>query len=73
MEQFIKILEGEALDRGVSPQSMIKRAVGFKWSTWRDWKSGKSSPTLATVDRIYAWMAANPPSRCADARSAVTQ
>jgi len=59
MEQLISEIEREASALGMTPQSLLRKALGASWSTWSDWVSGKSSPTLATVDKLRAWIASS--------------
>jgi hypothetical protein len=61
MEQFITEIERDAAMLGMSPQHLLRKAVGASWKTWADWVVGKSTPTLATVDRIRAWVSRNKP------------
>ncbi|WP_288997970.1 hypothetical protein [uncultured Gemmobacter sp.] len=44
----------------------MRLAVSASWGTWEAWKAGKSSPTVAVADRIYAYMAENPPAGAED-------
>lgn len=67
MEQFIAEIEAFAAAAGCSPQSVLRRAVDYKWSTWAGWVAGTSSPTMANADKIRAWMAANPPKAAVEA------
>ena len=73
MEHLISDIERFCDARSMAPQNLLRSAINANWSQWGDWKSGKSSPTLATVDRIYAWMAANPATHRADDDATVTQ
>jgi len=61
MEQLINEIEQAASALGMTPQSLLRKALGASWSTWSDWASGKSSPTLATVDKLRAWIASSQP------------
>lgn len=70
MEQLISDITDAAEARGMTPQALLRRSVGASWSLWGDWTSGKSTPTLATVDRIRAWMAANPPAEAGKVEAA---
>jgi len=66
MEQLINEIERDAAALGLSPQHLLRKAIGASWKTWADWVDGKSTPTLATVDRIRAWVAKNQPLRAAE-------
>lgn len=68
MEQLIREIEQQASVLGMTPQSLLRKALGASWSTWSDWASGKSSPTLATVDKLRAWIAS---SQAVDAKRSV--
>jgi hypothetical protein len=61
MEQFLIDVQNYAAAAGRSPVWVLKRAVGASGTKWAEWQAGESSPTMATADRIRAWMAANPP------------
>lgn len=63
MEQFLFDLEVYAVALGVSPSTVIQRAGVGGGSTWRRWRDGRGSPTLVTVDKLKAYMTANPPMR----------
>ena len=60
MEQLIAEIEVAAAVRGMNPRALLKKSISASWSTWDSWLAGKSSPTMASVDRIRAWMADNP-------------
>ncbi|OWV40406.1 hypothetical protein [Mameliella alba] len=63
MDQLISEIEAYAgvVDR--TPQAVLRAAIGAGWSEWESWKAGRSSPTMARVDRLRAYMAAHPPKR----------
>lgn len=61
MEQLIRDIEAYALAVGRKPQAVLRAAYGAGWGVWEAWKAGTSSPTYAVGDRIYAYMAENPP------------
>lgn len=48
---FRDILKATRLDKGLS-QSEIARRIGVKHATYHEIENGKSSPNLATVERI---------------------
>jgi hypothetical protein len=60
MEEFIAQVEAYAAACGVKPTTVVQRAASVGGSAWDRWTSG-GSPTLATADKIRAYMAANPP------------
>lgn len=66
MEQFISEIESYCAAIGCKPQKLLRDALKSSWRQWDEWKSGKSSPTLASVDRLRAHMAANPPGAVAE-------
>jgi hypothetical protein len=45
----------------MTPQRVLRAAIGASWGQWDGWKAGKSSPTLRVADRLRRWMADNPP------------
>jgi hypothetical protein len=61
MEKLIADITAYAAATGVKPQTVLRAALGSGWSVWDAWVAGTSSPTLASVDRLRAYMAANPP------------
>lgn len=61
MEQLIAEIEAYAAAVGKNPRLVLRDAAGCSWREWDRWVSGQSSPRLSTVDRIRAYMAANPP------------
>lgn len=66
MEQLIAEIEAAAAARGMNPRALLKKSIGASWSTWDSWLAGKSSPTMASVDRIRAWIADNPAHEAAE-------
>ncbi|MCW2305033.1 hypothetical protein M2324_003448 [Rhodovulum sulfidophilum] len=60
MEQLIVDIEAYAAAVQKTPQKILRDAIGASWGQWASWKSGKASPTLRVVDRLRAFMAANP-------------
>lgn len=61
MEQFIREIEAYCAVAGIKPQRLLRDAVNAQWGQWDGWKSGKSSPTMALVDRLRVYMAEHPP------------
>lgn len=61
MEQLILEIETYAAAVGKLPQKVLRDAVDASWKQWGCWKAGTASPTMITVDRLHAYMAANPP------------
>jgi hypothetical protein len=60
MEQFITEIESYCAAKGIAPQKLLRDVLKSSWRIWDEWKSGKSSPTLASADRVRAHMAQNP-------------
>ena len=60
MEQVIAEVEAHATATGVSPQKVLRDAIGAGWGTWGKWKAGEQFPRMDTVDKIRGYMAANP-------------
>lgn len=61
MEQLIEDVEAYAVLMGVTPQKVLRDAIGSSWVQWANWKAGVSSPTLRNVDRLRAYMRQNLP------------
>lgn len=61
MEKLICDIESYAAAVGRKPQTVLRLAVGSGWGIWALWREGSSSPTIAVADRIYRYMAENPP------------
>lgn len=61
MERFISDVEAYASACGVKPQAFLRNVINAQWGQWQKWKGGESSPTMRIADRIYAYMAENPP------------
>jgi hypothetical protein len=59
MEQFIIEVETYAADCGLKPTTVVQRAAGVSGSAWARWVKGGSC-TLATADKVRAFMAKNP-------------
>lgn len=70
MEKLIRDIESYAAAVGQSPQSILRRSVGATWRTWSGWRAGRSSPTMALADRVYAYMRDNPPDTAAQSDAA---
>lgn len=63
MEKLISDITTYAAAVGRKPQTVIRAATGHGWGVWDAWCAGRSSPTVAMADRIYAYMQANPPAQ----------
>ncbi|TYB85844.1 hypothetical protein [Oceaniovalibus sp. ACAM 378] len=61
MENLIREIEAYAASVDKLPQKVLRDAIGAGWGQWAGWKTRASSPTMASVDRLRAFMAANPP------------
>jgi len=57
-------IEAYAAARGWMPTTVVQRSTALGGSAWAKWKAGASC-TVATADRIRAWIAANPPESAA--------
>lgn len=60
MEQFLEELRAYAAALGIKPATVVQKAECGGGTTWGRWEVRESSPTLFTVDKIRAYMAANP-------------
>lgn len=70
MDELIEKVNAFAVAVNRTPNAVIRAAVGAKHSAWDDWVAGKASPTMRTVDRVYAYMAENDPGQPSDEASA---
>ena len=61
MEKLIADEEAYATSVNRKPQAVLRDAIGAGWQEWASWKAGRSSPTMARVDRLRDYMAENPP------------
>ena len=61
MDNFLTEIESYVARSGGSPQRVLRLSIGAGWGTWEAWRTGASSPTMITADRVRAWMAENPP------------
>ncbi|MBY6160012.1 hypothetical protein KUV73_03970 [Mameliella alba] len=61
MEQLITEIEAYARAVERTPQAVLRAAIGAGWGEWGSWRARRSSPTLARVDRLRAYMVKNPP------------
>lgn len=61
MDKLLLDIETYARAVGRKPQAVLRSAISASWGSWDAWRAGTSSPTVAVADRIYAYMAANPP------------
>lgn len=61
MEQLISDIEKHCASHGISPQKLLRKVIKASWGQWDQWKAGKSSPTVATADRLRAFMADTSP------------
>ena len=61
MEKLINDIQAYAAAVNRTPQMVLRLAVGSGWGVWDKWCARKASPTVEVSDRIYAYMAANPP------------
>ncbi|APZ53720.1 hypothetical protein [Salipiger abyssi] len=61
MEQLIADVEAYAASVERKPQAVLRDAIGAGWKEWESWKAGASSPTMARVDRLRAFISNNPP------------
>lgn len=59
MEQLISEIEAFCSARQIAPQKLLRDAISATWGLWQKWKEGKASPTVATADRLRAYMAEN--------------
>lgn len=61
MEQFLADVEVYAAACGVAPTTIVQRAGAGNGVAWAKWKAGTASCSLATADKVRAYMAAHPP------------
>jgi len=60
MEKLINEIEEYATAFNVLPNTVLKRAANLSGRTWKLWKSGKSTPTFKTAERIRQYINDNP-------------
>ncbi len=60
MDELIDEVLAYCAVTGDKPQRVLRIAIGASWNQWDRWLDGKSSPTLAVVDRLRRWMADHP-------------
>lgn len=60
MEQLIAEVEAYAAAREVTPQKVLRDAIGASWGQWDAWRAGKASPTMRIADRLRNFMRDNP-------------
>ena len=61
MEQLVAEIESYAASRKLSPGTVVQYATALGGGAFGDWKAGRSTCTLATADRVRAYMRDNPP------------
>lgn len=60
MDKFIAEVELYAAACGLKPTTIVQRAAGVSGVAWRRWTQPEGSCTMATADRVRAYMRANP-------------
>ena len=60
MDQFITEVESYCAALGIRPQQLLRNVLNAKWSQWDAWVARSATPTMASVDRLRAHMAAHP-------------
>ncbi|MEQ8258079.1 MAG: hypothetical protein RH980_18700 [Roseovarius confluentis] len=60
MDQLISEIEAYADAIGRSPQWVLRAAINAGGGEWDSWKAGRSSPTMARVDRLRHYMVSHP-------------
>jgi len=66
MEKLIAEVAAHAAACGMTPQRVLRAAIGASWGQWDSWRAGQSSPTMRVADRLRRYMAENPPVTTAD-------
>ena len=61
MEELVSEIESYAAARGLSPGTVVQYATDQGGRMFASWKEGRSTCTLATADRVRAYMRDNPP------------
>ncbi|MGV6840592.1 MAG: XRE family transcriptional regulator [Planktomarina sp.] len=61
MDKFLEDVRNYADACNMLPSTIVQRANAGGGAAWKKWETGKSSPTMRTVDRIRQYMADNPP------------
>lgn len=65
MEQFITDVKAYAAACGLKPTTVVQRAAGVSGAAWGRWEAGGSC-TLATADKVRAFMRNNPAPNASD-------
>lgn len=60
MDDFIREIEAFAGARNIEPSTVLQKAVNASGLTWRGWKAGTLGCTVRTMDRVRAYMRAQP-------------
>ena len=63
LDHFLGEIRAYADAVGLSPGTVVQRSGAGGGNAWGRWERGDSSPTLSTVDKILAYIAANPPEK----------
>ncbi len=61
MEQFLTEVREYAALKGILPSTVLQKGAELSGTTWDKWVAGSAVPTMKTVDRLRAFMAANAP------------
>ncbi|WP_339112801.1 hypothetical protein [Thioclava sp. GXIMD2076] len=62
MTAFQSEVRSFAAAAGKTPQNILRLSVGANWDTWDAWCRGAVSPRVETLERVLAYMRANPAS-----------
>jgi hypothetical protein len=61
MEPLIAEIEAYAKARGLKPATVLQYAAGLSGTSWEKWKAGAQVCTVATAEKIRAFIMDNPP------------
>lgn len=66
MEQFLTDVAAYAESVGLAPGTVVQNATNASGSIWKTWLRRDAYPTVRTMDRVRAYMVANPPKAAAN-------
>lgn len=68
MDQFLAEIERYSRRTGIDPARLLRDAINAEWGRWQKWRDKTASPRADTMDKVRAYMAANPPVHAEGAR-----
>lgn len=56
MDELMTRVQQFAAEQGITPGSVLRRAIDAGGGEWRQWVSGERSPTMERADRLLAYI-----------------